>query len=117
MKSIFYFDEDTKEFTHSSLVSEDSLLPANAVEEAPKSKDGFGLFEPIKRDTVNNCWVGTSEEDFLKARPASTPSQSDQERATLIAEVAQASAFATQQATVNAELMATIAKLQGGDTK
>ena len=43
---IYYYDENNT-YTHSDLIGDDAVMPANATKVAPLDGNGAGLYEPI----------------------------------------------------------------------
>lgn len=62
MEMGYFYDNDTKNFSHVDLVNPEQL-PDNCTLIAPEG------FEPFVFSIDENKWYGVSEEDFLKAHP------------------------------------------------
>lgn len=58
---VYFFDENTKEFTYSDLIEDGTQLPENATSIAPINADGTGMYAPTWNGTN---WVSMSQEDY-----------------------------------------------------
>lgn len=70
---IYYFDENNT-YTHSDLIGDDAVMPANATKVAPLDGNGAGLYAPIKWHPETQTWTGATKEEYDAAHPADTVS-------------------------------------------
>lgn len=66
---IYYYDENNT-YTHSDLIGDDAVMPANATKVAPLDGNGAGLYEPIKWHPETQTWTGATKEEYDTAHPA-----------------------------------------------
>lgn len=64
MKSIYFFDPQTKIFTSVDFIGNDEELPANCTTIQPVNKDGSGMYDP-KWD--GKKWVSLTQDEFNEA--------------------------------------------------
>lgn len=68
---IYYYDENNT-YTHSDLIGDDAVMPANATKVAPLDGNGAGLYEPIIWHPETQTWTGATKEKYDAAHPADT---------------------------------------------
>lgn len=66
---IYYYDENNT-YTHSDLIGDDAVMPANATKVAPLDGNGAGLYEPIIWHPETQTWTGATKEEYDAAHPA-----------------------------------------------
>lgn len=66
MKCVYLYDENTKLFTNSWLITDDANVPANSTEIEPINKDGTGMYDP-RWD--GEKWVGKTYEEWNEDNP------------------------------------------------
>ncbi|RGK46559.1 hypothetical protein DXD09_06070 [Ligilactobacillus ruminis] len=66
---IYYYDENNT-YTHSDLIGDDAVMPANATKVAPLDGNGAGLYEPIIWNPETQTWTGATKEEYDAAHPA-----------------------------------------------
>lgn len=68
---IYYYDENNT-YTHSDLIGDDAVMPANATTVAPVDSNGVGLYEPVTWHADMQTWSGATKEEYDAAHPADT---------------------------------------------
>lgn len=66
---IYYYDENNT-YTHSDLIGDDAVMPANATKVAPLDGNGAGLYEPIIWHPETQTRTAATKEEYDAAHPA-----------------------------------------------
>jgi hypothetical protein len=61
MQQIYFYNPETKAFTHTDLIAADAVVPDAATKVRPVDNNGNFLLDPVWNGT---SWVGLSTEDF-----------------------------------------------------